>query len=663
MAAPTWRPVDAPNFGGAISGIQTSHQMVGQSLNGLGNLLSGIQARRDTANDNQVLQNILQYSDPEAYRAALASGDVYGGVDRNRLSAGVLQALGSRTSALQSERANDLGYKSSLYNQNRTESINALRDAAAPGVGALLAAEASGQQPMVQSALGKYANALSALPLEDQVSLATGRRAASQHALSQAKGTYDLEQLQINDTTRREANSAISQLLQESVDPSTAMSAVHRLSKGLNGDGRVALADAASKAFPGLFSSATGSAAAGGGGRPAAGTFDRDALHAAQMKQESLNNPTARSNKGAYGLMQLMPATAREWEKKLGLPSGSTDTNPAANEQVGRAYMDHLIQRYGGNTADALAAYNWGMGNVDRWIKNGRNMAALPKETRDYLTKILPQNAAASPAQLADSAQQLTDQILRRYTQNNVNGNPNQIRDLEGDTSSVSQVAKRLFEDKELGSRYSQDAIASMLNDVMQRGKVNAAQGGQILSDSLRDRSLTSRLLSVANPLNLVAQYANGRDIGSLLSPRGVDSRVVEDRIRELNDPTYLQNLSQNRASAQTVQQLESAVNQLQSRQQDLNAVIQRNRVAPSPALQEVIQERYAELQKLQQQVQSLQQLVNATPTNRPIMNGPQEIAPIDVGPLGRSPRPRNEGSVSQAEMARRLIQEWDYTK
>lgn len=119
------------------------------------------------------------------------------------------------------------------------------------------------------------------------------------------------------------------------------------------------------------------------------GNIDREDLHERMRKAESNNDPNAVSPKGARGLMQLMPGTARELEAALGMPPGSTDSNPEANEKAGRVYMDQLLQKYRGDQSLALAAYNWGPGNVDRWIADGADPAKVPQETQSYVKGIL----------------------------------------------------------------------------------------------------------------------------------------------------------------------------------------------------------------------------------------------------------------------------------
>lgn len=112
------------------------------------------------------------------------------------------------------------------------------------------------------------------------------------------------------------------------------------------------------------------------------------------IKSESNFKEDAVSNKEAKGLMQLMDATAEEVARKNGIEIDNI-LEPDTNINLGTKYLSNLINKYK-CTEIALAAYNAGIGNVDKWIKNGiiksdgSDIENIPyKETNTYVRKIM----------------------------------------------------------------------------------------------------------------------------------------------------------------------------------------------------------------------------------------------------------------------------------
>ena len=134
-------------------------------------------------------------------------------------------------------------------------------------------------------------------------------------------------------------------------------------------------------------------------------------------RQESQFAMNARSHAGAQGLMQLMPATAREQAGKLGLsysPDALT-TDAVYNIQLGNGYFARMVDYYGGNVPLAVAAYNAGPGNVNRWLSSLGDprtgsiewvdwIERIPlSETRGYVQRVL-ENAVVYEAMNPDKA-------------------------------------------------------------------------------------------------------------------------------------------------------------------------------------------------------------------------------------------------------------------
>ncbi len=123
----------------------------------------------------------------------------------------------------------------------------------------------------------------------------------------------------------------------------------------------------------------------------------------AVSRQESAFKPSARSPAGALGVMQLMPATAREMAHQVHLPFWPQRlvSDPAYNIRLGSHYLEHLLDKYHGSYVLALAAYDAGDHNVGKWIAAWGNprrpgvnvldwIELIPfAETRNYVERVM----------------------------------------------------------------------------------------------------------------------------------------------------------------------------------------------------------------------------------------------------------------------------------
>ncbi len=112
------------------------------------------------------------------------------------------------------------------------------------------------------------------------------------------------------------------------------------------------------------------------------------ALLAAVIYRESKFDPNAVSSSGAIGLMQLLPDTAKGIAQYTGGAKFRVADlyDPEINVRYGAFYLRRLLRKYDGDVRLALAAYNAGQANVDRWIEEGKGIAFA--ETRAYVDRV-----------------------------------------------------------------------------------------------------------------------------------------------------------------------------------------------------------------------------------------------------------------------------------
>ena len=154
MATLEWRSMNSPNFSGNLEGLRLFGNMVGNATGGLSDALGNFQKAQQVDAQQRAMTTAQGFTDPAAYQAALASGQVTQGIDPSLLTPAALESLQGRTGKLTEQAVAMQGLEKDRYTSDRIKADNALVDAARPDIAA-----------MIQTNLGKaLPQSVAALP-------------------------------------------------------------------------------------------------------------------------------------------------------------------------------------------------------------------------------------------------------------------------------------------------------------------------------------------------------------------------------------------------------------------------------------------------------------------------------------------------------------------
>lgn len=265
-------------------------------------------------------------------------------------------------------------------------------------------------------------------------------------------------------------------------DPVGALDAYRKNIDQIDGPVRLQLEDKLKSAVYPVQSRLTAQRIMQGGTMP-----QTSSLIDAVAQQESGGMAGAVSPKGALGVMQLMPDTAREVAAKLGVPydEDKLQNDAAYNKQLGTAYLQEQLRRYGGDQTLALAAYNAGPANVDKWvaqygdprtgaISDADFVAKIPfQETQNYVTAInakVPTKAGTAP----------TSDDVRKHLPDWLDAADTEARKFSDDPVYIDQVKSHILTEAhqiETGHAYiEKDARDTLLSSAL--GVTKAPGGG-----------------------------------------------------------------------------------------------------------------------------------------------------------------------------------------
>jgi hypothetical protein len=172
------------------------------------------------------------------------------------------------------------------------------------------------------------------------------------------------------------------------------------------------------------------------------------------LQKESSRGVNLKSKKGAIGLMQIMPNTAKDPGYKVKPLTVEELNDPVKNVKFAKEYYNAMKKKFG-NDRLALIAYNYGPGATEKWLSSGGDEKNLPKETRDYIQFIIGNRtnffrggfARARKAMTSNRAYSTNREAYRasQYRQAAKSMQKAGIKNLSGGTSTKS--AEKIQED------------------------------------------------------------------------------------------------------------------------------------------------------------------------------------------------------------------------
>lgn len=434
MAQLRWDQVAAPNFSGAIGGIEAANRMIGGGLGDMATALSQF-------GDRQALEQLARYSDAQQLQQDLQSG----AFNTSNASAAALKTIMGRPANL-------------LSNTQTQQTID--HNAAMNPLNQQL------QQLRVQGAGMDLSNQAVMDPLRQADARLRTHQNYLGHTRSEADRAIDLamgqqwDTYKLNNMLTPEATAAF-------VDQFVADPVAHAKARAL-----------VSGEVPGYGQAITSPSL---GSIPGAGgAVDPDRLFESLVQTESngrqfnSDGSVVTSSKGATGIAQVMPATAPEAAELAGLPWDPQrfKTDAEYNKALGKAYFNKQLQTFGNDSAKALAAYNAGPGATQKAIARANAegkpndwLTYLPKETQDYVPKTLGRITGQQAEAVARQANQ----------ENTVVQQAVQAADMFGDTSTANRAL----------SAYSQDPRG--LKSAQEMAVALTGEGGALRGVDIND--------------------------------------------------------------------------------------------------------------------------------------------------------------------------------
>lgn len=616
MATLTWRNVDAPDFRGTADALRMSHGMLGNAFEALQQGLTNFEARRNRGTDNALMLAALQYDDPQAYQAALQSGQLVNPANVNSVSPDTLDFIGRQRSTLINQQGTlqDQGIK--RYAQDRTVMQDTNRDAARDAVNTWLSAAATGNPELIARAQQAATPYVSQLSLEDQGKVFGDVRSGETGSLTNTGRRID-QGIQVRDDTAEQQAMALANEIRraggttdgargllESINlPQNVRYRVNELLGSTFGDIYAPVgSDIEGFSGGGGRSGGAGASAPGTAGTRQGNPYDTTYTFAPTSQpitsmpiqdvlglQQQYIRDKGHSPMGAF---QINRDTLTDFAPKvLGENWRDQPFTPEVQDRIGEAIFN---ARKNGNLKGTWAALPDATPGAykDRTWEEMRSLIA----EREVGQPLAPASARAA----ADAA---SLSIQTRNSQNLSSGIAADFGRAVNDRSTVGEVVTSLLENDFQGT--NRGFLTGQVNRIMEQTGQNAAVAGAILRRSVTEADDDGGIPSLARITRNMLRPAN-TDLGRKINEALGTASMIPESTPNLGNGIRLDNNTL-KANIESVRRLDPVTESLAAREiETRDTAIQSAREQYNAARQR--------LQAFQQRVQTQPRLAAQLP-------------------------------------------------
>ena len=661
MATLTWRNVDAPDFRTSLEGYQTFSKLLDNAFRGANEGINAFDASLDEKANTAVIAAAMRERDPEAYQAALASGQFVEGVDPRRVSAQTYAALNSQASSLlnqatQSQQLGDMKYASDQGKafdllSDEYQQIESLRRTGTPEANAeadrLMASlrpqlGAAGTRNTMGLIKGLNDSELFGVDLtgrrQDQTLAANrdrrdetrlgyeGERVGFERSrLGMEQGRYNWE---VSDRNDMKAGQAAFMAMQgRSMDRETALSAFNSPEfANLTPGAKMYALQQLNGTWGNIYSPEQLGAAAG--------FTPSESGPAGLVNSESGGNWNALNSEGYGGRLQFGDSRLADAAKAGLVPKGTTGAqfsrmSPAVQQRVENWHFGDVdkqanslgISRYIGQTVGGVPitrdsiramAHLGGVEGVKKFIQTGGKYN--PADSNGTRLSDYGRRFAGAPT--GESAQAIATGAQLRAGQEAVNKTPaSNLLASAANNAGVQDVVASLRQGKFAGT--SQAFLKERLDEIVRRGRtsdgrytINYAQAGDILNSSLTEN----------NDSWGITNWLSGNSVRVGKDGWRLNNDQIDQEVQRFRGGGISRDLDREQGREADVQGLSAATSQLAAARQAYQAALMR--VPVQPGLR-------AELPRLQARMQAAQAAYDNVAAQVERRNAPNVQPPV----------------------------------